>query len=166
MDEPKQDAYALHTFLPPSCTHSILHHQSRIRPYPWRARRDDVRIAVGIEHITVVCKDHVVVCSLFPSDECNAAGVHSPIRSGIHGGPDGAYSIVLSGGYEDDKDSWEDEDMEDTGEIMCVSIPPLRLVWPCLNYCCSANTRVLVDETRFVSMAVRVYSQAHVHLAC
>ena len=31
----------------------------------------------------------------------------SPIRPGICGGPDGAYSVVLSGGYKDDKDAGE-----------------------------------------------------------
>ena len=36
--------------------------------------------------------------------ECCADGVHRPPVSGIHGGDDGAYSIALSGGYEDDLD--------------------------------------------------------------
>ncbi|KAF8640280.1 hypothetical protein AX16_010175 [Volvariella volvacea WC 439] len=37
--------------------------------------------------------------------ECSNAGVHGPLRAGIHGTQDdGAYSIVLSGGYEDDED--------------------------------------------------------------
>ena len=31
--------------------------------------------------------------------ECCADGIHRPPVSGIHGGPDGAYSIALSGGY-------------------------------------------------------------------
>lgn len=36
------------------------------------------------------------------------AGVHRPNVSGIHGRQEeGAYSIVLSGGYEDDKDDGE-----------------------------------------------------------
>ncbi|XP_064632952.1 uncharacterized protein LOC135491179 [Lineus longissimus] len=39
--------------------------------------------------------------------ECCVAGVHRPTVSGIHGGPDGAYSIALSGGYEDDIDMGE-----------------------------------------------------------
>ncbi|CAH0385636.1 unnamed protein product [Bemisia tabaci] len=36
--------------------------------------------------------------------ECSTAGIHRPTVAGIHGGPDGAYSIALSGGYEDDVD--------------------------------------------------------------
>lgn len=36
--------------------------------------------------------------------ECSRDGVHRPTVAGIHGGPDGAYSIALSGGYEDDLD--------------------------------------------------------------
>lgn len=36
--------------------------------------------------------------------ECCADGIHRPTVAGIHGGPDGAYSIALSGGYEDDLD--------------------------------------------------------------
>jgi hypothetical protein len=34
-------------------------------------------------------------------------GVHRPTVAGIYGGPDGAYSIALSGGYEDDIDRGE-----------------------------------------------------------
>ena len=30
--------------------------------------------------------------------------IHRPVVAGIHGGPQGAYSIALSGGYEDDVD--------------------------------------------------------------
>lgn len=36
--------------------------------------------------------------------ECNYDGIHRPPVSGIHPGPDGAYSVALSGGYEDDVD--------------------------------------------------------------
>lgn len=37
--------------------------------------------------------------------ECSEAGVHGPWRAGIHGNQhDGAFSVVLSGGYEDDED--------------------------------------------------------------
>jgi putative restriction endonuclease len=36
--------------------------------------------------------------------ELASAGVHTPTMSGIWGAKDGAYSIVLSGGYEDDID--------------------------------------------------------------
>jgi hypothetical protein len=36
--------------------------------------------------------------------EVNHAGIHRPTVAGIHPGPEGAYSIALSGGYEDDID--------------------------------------------------------------
>ncbi|KAK3764329.1 hypothetical protein RRG08_008811 [Elysia crispata] len=36
--------------------------------------------------------------------ECSRDGIHRPTVAGIHGGQDGAYSIALSGGYEDDLD--------------------------------------------------------------
>ncbi|XP_076445841.1 uncharacterized protein LOC143283484 [Babylonia areolata] len=36
--------------------------------------------------------------------DCCHDGIHRPPVAGIHGGPDGAYSIALSGGYEDDVD--------------------------------------------------------------
>ncbi|XP_077991387.1 uncharacterized protein LOC144445636 [Glandiceps talaboti] len=36
--------------------------------------------------------------------ECCYAGIHRPTVAGIHGGEDGAYSIALSGGYEDNID--------------------------------------------------------------
>jgi E3 ubiquitin-protein ligase UHRF1 len=36
--------------------------------------------------------------------ECCADGIHRPTVAGIHAGPEGAYSIALSGGYEDDVD--------------------------------------------------------------
>jgi len=39
--------------------------------------------------------------------ECCRDGVHRPPVCGIHGGADGAYSIALSGGYEDDVDMGE-----------------------------------------------------------
>ncbi|KAI0236721.1 E3 ubiquitin-protein ligase UHRF1 [Lamellibrachia satsuma] len=39
--------------------------------------------------------------------ECSRAGVHRPTVAGIHGGPEGAYSLALSGGYEDDIDLGE-----------------------------------------------------------
>jgi len=35
---------------------------------------------------------------------CCADGIHRPTVAGIHGGPEGAYSISLAGGYEDDVD--------------------------------------------------------------
>ncbi|KAG6888824.1 hypothetical protein C0995_005697 [Termitomyces sp. Mi166 len=40
--------------------------------------------------------------------DLSGAGVHAPLRSGIHGNQvDGAYSVVLSYGYEDDEDNGE-----------------------------------------------------------
>ena len=36
--------------------------------------------------------------------EVAKAGIHTPLMSGIWGAQEGAYSIVLSGGYEDDVD--------------------------------------------------------------
>lgn len=42
------------------------------------------------------------MCSSY---ECSRDGVHAPTQAGIHGGKEGAYSVVLSGGYyEDDRD--------------------------------------------------------------
>ncbi|KAL0949553.1 hypothetical protein HGRIS_009602 [Hohenbuehelia grisea] len=42
-------------------------------------------------------------------EDCSKAGVHSPLRGGIAGNKnDGAFSVVLSGGYEDDEDNGED----------------------------------------------------------
>jgi len=37
--------------------------------------------------------------------ECAEAGVHTQVNAGIAGTKDGAYSICISGGYEDDKDN-------------------------------------------------------------
>ncbi|KAI0932237.1 hypothetical protein AcW1_000586 [Taiwanofungus camphoratus] len=37
-------------------------------------------------------------------EECSADAVHAPWVAGISGGPKGAYSVALSGGYEDDVD--------------------------------------------------------------
>ncbi|KAJ7479817.1 PUA-like domain-containing protein [Mycena latifolia] len=39
--------------------------------------------------------------------ECSEAGVHKPTVAGISGSKDGAFSIVMSGGYEDDTDEGE-----------------------------------------------------------
>lgn len=36
--------------------------------------------------------------------ECSRDGIHRPPVSGIHGGPDGAYSVALSGGYAENLD--------------------------------------------------------------
>lgn len=45
-------------------------------------------------------------------DECAKAKMHTRTTAGISGGQDGAYSIVMSGGYSDD---------DDKGDIMCVA---------------------------------------------
>jgi hypothetical protein len=37
-------------------------------------------------------------------EECAKAGVHPSTTAGISGGKNGAYSIVMSGGYDDDQD--------------------------------------------------------------
>ncbi|KAI0348037.1 hypothetical protein BDW22DRAFT_47112 [Trametopsis cervina] len=39
--------------------------------------------------------------------ECSIAAIHAPWVAGISGGPDGCYSVALSGGYEDDVDLGE-----------------------------------------------------------
>ncbi|KAH7873355.1 PUA-like domain-containing protein [Lentinula edodes] len=40
--------------------------------------------------------------------ECSDRGLHGPTQAGIHGNATyGAYSVVLSGGYEDDEDNGE-----------------------------------------------------------
>ncbi|KAK3088894.1 hypothetical protein FSP39_025113 [Pinctada imbricata] len=39
--------------------------------------------------------------------ECCRDGIHRPTVAGIHGGPEGAYSIALSGGYDDNIDLGE-----------------------------------------------------------
>ena len=36
--------------------------------------------------------------------QLRASGIHAPTMAGIWGAQEGAYSIVLSGGYEDDID--------------------------------------------------------------
>ncbi|KAG5729549.1 hypothetical protein E4T56_gene17410 [Termitomyces sp. T112] len=36
--------------------------------------------------------------------ECSRDAIHAPTVAGISGGPEGAYSVALSGGYEDDVD--------------------------------------------------------------
>lgn len=36
---------------------------------------------------------------------CSHDGVHRPTVAGIHHGPEGAYSVALSGGYPDDTDN-------------------------------------------------------------
>ncbi|CCO36219.1 E3 ubiquitin-protein ligase UHRF1 [Rhizoctonia solani AG-1 IB] len=36
--------------------------------------------------------------------ECSGAAIHAPFVAGISGGPEGAYSVALSGGYDDDID--------------------------------------------------------------
>lgn len=39
--------------------------------------------------------------------DCSRDGIHRPTVAGIHGGPEGAYSIALSGGYDDNIDLGE-----------------------------------------------------------
>ncbi|XP_062612005.1 uncharacterized protein LOC134273810 [Saccostrea cucullata] len=39
--------------------------------------------------------------------DCSKDGIHRPTVAGIHGGPEGAYSIALSGGYDDNIDLGE-----------------------------------------------------------
>ncbi|KAG8678813.1 hypothetical protein FRC09_019520, partial [Ceratobasidium sp. 395] len=39
--------------------------------------------------------------------ECSGAAIHAPFVAGISGGADGAYSVALSGGYDDDVDMGE-----------------------------------------------------------
>ena len=49
--------------------------------------------------------DGISVGQIFDSrKEVASAGLHAPLMSGIWGTQEGAYSIVLSGGYEDDID--------------------------------------------------------------
>ncbi|KAL4233574.1 hypothetical protein ACF0H5_008255 [Mactra antiquata] len=48
-----------------------------------------------------------VGASWFTRMECSRDGVHRPTVAGIHGGQDGAYSIALSGGYDDNVDYGE-----------------------------------------------------------
>ncbi|KAF8175527.1 PUA-like domain-containing protein [Mycena galopus ATCC 62051] len=52
--------------------------------------------------------------------QCSEAGVHKPTLAGIHGCKDGAFSIVMAGGY---------EDATDDGDTLCV----LRLSFLCKN---------------------------------
>jgi E3 ubiquitin-protein ligase UHRF1 len=35
---------------------------------------------------------------------CSVDAIHAPLVAGISGGPKGAFSVALSGGYEDDVD--------------------------------------------------------------
>lgn len=47
--------------------------------------------------------------SIFPDRKTlSASGIHRPEMAGIWGGKDGAESIVVSGGYEDDIDDWDE----------------------------------------------------------
>ncbi|XP_052816574.1 uncharacterized protein LOC128243088 [Mya arenaria] len=48
-----------------------------------------------------------VGASWYTRMECCRDGIHRPTVAGIHGGPDGAYSIALSGGYDDNIDLGE-----------------------------------------------------------
>ncbi|XP_052235920.1 uncharacterized protein LOC127847798 [Dreissena polymorpha] len=48
-----------------------------------------------------------VGASWYTRMECCRDGIHRPTVAGIHAGPDGAYSIALSGGYDDNIDLGE-----------------------------------------------------------
>ncbi|CAG0885449.1 unnamed protein product [Darwinula stevensoni] len=48
--------------------------------------------------------------------ECCAAGIHRPTVAGIHAGGEGAYSLVVSGGYEDDNENDQGDIIIYTGE--------------------------------------------------
>ena len=39
--------------------------------------------------------------------ECSHAGIHRMTVAGIHGGPEGAYAIAVSGGYAENEDLGE-----------------------------------------------------------
>ena len=53
--------------------------------------------------------DGVPVGTIFASRKAAAeAGIHLPYVAGISGGQDGADSIVVSGGYEDDEDKGDE----------------------------------------------------------
>ncbi|KAJ8698037.1 hypothetical protein PTI98_004795 [Pleurotus ostreatus] len=62
--------------------------------------------APGVNPKTIGHVKGVHVGKTFESrQECSAYGVHAPWQAGIHGtAEDGAYSVVLSGGYPDDVD--------------------------------------------------------------
>ena len=54
--------------------------------------------------------------------------MHTPTTAGISGGRDGAHSIVMSGGYEDD---------DDKGDTMCATDRPrllIRFLSPCRRF--------------------------------
>jgi E3 ubiquitin-protein ligase UHRF1 len=40
----------------------------------------------------------------FHRAQCSNDAIHAPFVAGISGGPNGAYSVALSGGYDDDVD--------------------------------------------------------------
>ena len=61
--------------------------------------------------------------------------MHPHTTAGISGGKDGAYSIVMSGGYSDD---------HDMGDFMCATDP--RLV-ECLSHQFAEHTRELAETT-------------------
>ena len=52
----------------------------------------------------IVCEQGVTMCVFVIIVQVSEAGIHRPHVAGIAGrAQEGAYSIVLSGGYEDDK---------------------------------------------------------------
>ncbi|KAJ6544774.1 PUA-like domain-containing protein [Mycena vulgaris] len=64
--------------------------------------------------------------------ECSNAGVHAPLRAGIHGGKKTpAYSVVLSGGYEDDCDNGEFFTYTGEGGRSTVNVCPQRVPKGC-----------------------------------
>ncbi|KAF9490559.1 hypothetical protein BDN71DRAFT_168282 [Pleurotus eryngii] len=76
--------------------------------------------APGVDPKTIGHVKGVPVGKTFESrQECSAYGAHAPWQAGIHGtAEDGAYSVVLSGGYPDDVDqadkkAWEGEQTSD-----------------------------------------------------
>jgi len=56
---------------------------------------------------------------------CSYDLIHRPTVAGIHPGPDGAYSVALSGGYEDDVDFGESFTYTgEGGRDLKVGLPP------------------------------------------
>ena len=60
-------------------------------------------------------------------EECSKARVHTSTTAGISGGKDGAYSIVMSGGYDDDHDRGNDMRVADFGSLVPLILPVPRL---------------------------------------
>ncbi|KAJ7650389.1 PUA-like domain-containing protein [Roridomyces roridus] len=78
-------------------------------PHGRRAQRPKAPKLVRKEGIDPNTHDHIpgvpVLTTFVNRQECSEKGVHAPNWKGIHGQKDGpAFSVVLSGGYEDDND--------------------------------------------------------------